>query len=150
MAAAAKSNTLNNTLRLVFSLAHAVLLVFCVIFIFVIQGEAQMPSLSFLLMVVPGVSFAIGVLMNSLIQYLACSKLNGPQIAMNSLFGPGFTAGALFLLWLLPILENPVVSILPETLTPLYKKAISEGFYVFWAGLYAQVIASGFLQVCPN
>jgi hypothetical protein len=150
MAAAAKSNTLNNTLRLVFSLAHAVLLVFCVIFIFVIQGETQMPSLSFLLMVVPGVSFAIGLLMNSLIQYLACSKLNGAQIAMNSLFGPGFSMAALVLLWLLPVLESPVISILPETLTPLYKKAISEGFYVFWAGLYAQVIASGFLQVCPS
>ena len=149
MAAAAKSNTLNNTLRLVFSLAHAVLLVFCVIFIFVIQGESQMPSLGFLLMVIPGVSFAIGLLMNSLIQYLACSKLNGAQIAQNSLFGPGLTAGVLFLLWLMPVLESPVISILPETLTPLYKKAISEGFYIFWAGLYAQVFASGFLQVCP-
>ena len=150
MAAQAKSNTLNNTLRLVFSLAHAVLLVFCVIFLFVIQGETQLPSLAFLLMVLPGVSFAIGLLMNSLIQYLACSKLNGVQIALNSLFGPGFVAASLVLLWILPMLETPVVSILPETLTPLYKKAISEGFYIFWAGLYAQVIASGFLQVCPT
>ena len=148
MAAAAKSNTLNNTLRLVFSLAHAILLVFCVILLFVIQGDFEMPSLGFLLMVIPAVSFGIGLLMNSLIQYLACSKLNGIQIALNSLFGPGFTAAVLCLLWLIPSLENPVLSILPETLTPLYKKAISEGFYVFWAGLYAQVIASGFLQVC--
>ena len=92
MAAAAKSNTLNNTLRLVFSLAHAVLLVFCVIFIFVIQGETQLPSLAFLLMVIPGVSFAIGLLMNTLIQYLACSKLNAVQITLNSLFGPGLVA----------------------------------------------------------
>jgi hypothetical protein len=150
MAEPAKSNTLNNTLRLVFSLAHAVLLVFCVIFIFVIQGESQMPSLAFLLMVIPGVSFAIGLLMNALIQYLACSKLNAVQITLNSLFGPGFVGALLVLLWFMPVFENPVVSILPETLTPLYKKAISEGFYVFWAGLYAQVIASGFLQVCPT
>lgn len=146
--AAAKSNTLNNTLRLVFSLAHAILLVFTVILLFVIQGDLQMPSLGFLLMVIPAVSFGIGILMNSLIQYLACTKLNGVQIAVNSLFGPGFTAAVLCFLWLIPSLENPVLSILPETLTPLYKKAISEGFYVFWAGLYAQVIASGFLQVC--
>lgn len=147
---APKSSTLNNTLRLVFSLAHAVLLVFCVILLYVIQGELQLPSIGFLLMVLPAVSFGVGILMNSLIQYLACSKLNGIQIALNSLFGPAFTAATLFLLWLIPSLENPVLTVLPETLTPLYKKAISEGFYVFWAGLYAQVIASGFLQVCPS
>lgn len=146
--APAKSNTLNNTLRFVFSLAHAILLVFCMILLFVIQGESQMPSLTLLLMVLPAVSFGIGLAMNTLIQYLACSKLNGVQIAFNSLFGPGFLVAILGLLWLMPFLTNPVLSVLPETLTPLYKRAISEGFYVFWGGLYAQVIASGFLQVC--
>ena len=64
---APKSSTLNNTLRLVFSLAHAVLLVFCVILLYVIQGELQLPSIGFLLMVLPAISFGVGILMNSLI-----------------------------------------------------------------------------------
>ena len=143
-----KSKALDSTLRFVFSLTHGVLLLFCMVIIYAIYPGGMFPPLWLLLMTIPFVSFVIGLLLNALIQYLACSKLNGSQIALDSLFGPALTALVLFLLWLIPALESPVLTVLPITLGTIYKKAISGGFYIFWAGIYAQVIASGFVQVC--
>jgi hypothetical protein len=143
-----KSKALDSTLRFVFSLTHGVLLLFFMIIVYALQPEGVFPSLWLLLATIPLVSFVIGLLLNALIQYLACSKLNGSQIALDSLFGPALTSFTLFLLWLIPALESPVLTVLPITLNTTYKKAVSGGFYVFWAGIYAQVIASGFVQVC--
>jgi hypothetical protein len=118
------------------------------VIIYAVYPGGSFPPLWLLLMTIPWVSFVIGLLLNALIQYLACSKLNGSQIALDSLFGPALTGLVLFLLWLIPALESPVLTVLPLTLSTTYKKAISGGFYIFWAGIYAQVIASGFVQVC--
>lgn len=143
-----KSRALDSTLRFVFSLTHGVLLLFCMVILYAIYPGGYFPPLWLLLVTIPFVSFVIGLLLNALIQYLACSKLNGSQIALDSLFGPALTSFVLFLLWLIPALESPVLTVLPLTLGTTYKKAISGGFYIFWAGIYAQVIASGFVQVC--
>ena len=143
-----KSKALDSTLRFVFSLTHGVLLLFCMVILYAIYPGGYFPPLWLLLVTIPFVSFVIGLLLNALIQYLACSKLNGSQIALDSLFGPALTSFVLFLLWLIPALESPVLTVLPLTLSTIYKKAISGGFYIFWAGIYAQVIASGFVQVC--
>jgi hypothetical protein len=93
-------------------------------------------------------SYGVGLVLNAFTQLITCPSVNGPQIALASLFGPMYVWIALFLVWAISSLEYPVLTILPETLTPLYKKAISRGFYIFWAGMYAQVIASGYTQVC--
>ena len=143
-----KSKALDSTLRFVFSLTHGVLLLFCMVIVYAVYPGGYLPPLWLLLITVPWVSFVIGLLLNALIQYLACSKLNGSQIALDSLFGPALTSFTLFLIWLIPALESPVLTVLPIALSTTYKKAISGGFYVFWAGIYAQVIASGFVQVC--
>ena len=143
-----KSKALDSTLRFVFSLTHGVLLLFCMVIVYAVYPGGYLPPLWLLLITIPWVSFVIGLLLNALIQYLACSKLNGSQIALDSLFGPALTSFTLFLLWLIPSLESPVLTVLPITLNTTYKKAVSGGFYVFWAGIYAQVIASGFVQVC--
>lgn len=145
-----KSKTLNSTLRVVFSLSHGILLVFAIILIYVIFGEAQLPSGWVLLGILTAISFAIGLMLNMLIQYLACSNLNIVQIASASGIPAGITATVVLLLVLFPVFETPVLSVLPETLTPLYKKAISQGFYIFWAGLYGQLISAGFTQICPS
>ena len=144
-----KSKTLSNTIRFTFGLAHAVLLFFCILLIYFVRGEENVPSIYFLILVLPAVSFSIGSFLNTLIQYLSCGKLNFVQIVLNSLLGPFLVSAVLLLLSALPFIENPVYDILPVSLSPLYQKAISQGFYIFWAGLYSQVIAAGFAQVCP-
>lgn len=138
---------LNSTLRVIFSLSHAVLLVFCIIFVFVTFGETI--SIWTLLMIVPPVSFALGFFFNALLQYMGCSALNFSQIILNSLFSPGLATFFLLLCRFVPDIESPIRSVLPLTLTPVYQKAISQGFYMFWSGLYGQVLASGFVQICP-
>lgn len=145
---APKSKALDSTLRLVFSLAHGILLVFCIILVYVILGEGRMPSFWFLFGVLATVSYIVGLFLNAIIQYLACAKLNAIQLGSASAIPAGITTGVLLLLWFFPIVESPVLSALPETLTPIYKKAISQGFYVFWGGLYGQLLASGFVQAC--
>lgn len=142
----ATSTSLNSTLRVIFSLSHAVLLVFCMIFLFVSQGE--MTSVWTLLAVIPSVSFVLGLFFNALTQYLGCSAVNFTQVALNSLFSPAMAAFFIALTRFIPDIESPIRSVLPLTLTPVYQKAISQGFYMFWSGLYGQVLASGFVQVC--
>jgi hypothetical protein len=145
---ATKSKTLNSTLRLVFSLAHSIFLVFTIIFIYVILGELRMPSAWFLTAVLTAVSFGITFFLNMITQYMACQKINAVQIASASSIPAGITAVVTGIVSLLPVLESPIRTVLPETLTPIYKKAISQGFYIFWGGMYGQVLASGFAQVC--
>ena len=83
-------------------------------------------------------------------QYMACQKINAIQIASASAIPAGITAVVTSLVSLFTGLEAPLRSVLPETLTPIYQKAISQGFYLFWAGMYGQALASGFAQVCSS
>ena len=145
---APKSKALDSTLRLVFSLSHGILLVFCIILLYVILGEARLPSVWFLVGVLSVVSFFVGFLLNTITQYMSCGKLNAVQLASTSAIPAGITGAVIFALYLMPFLESPVLTVLPETLTPIYKKALSQGFYILWAGLYGQLLASGFVQTC--
>lgn len=145
---AAKSKALDSTLRLVFSLSHGILLVFSIILIYVVLGDTRIPSVWFLLGVLGTISFLVGLLLNTITQYLSCGKLNAEQLGVTSSIAAGITGAVIVIISMLPVIESPVMTVLPETLTPIYKKALSQGFYIFWAGLYGQLIASGFVQTC--
>ena len=145
---APKSKALDSTLRLIFSLSQGILMVFCIILLYVILGETRMPSVWFLAGILTAVSFVVSFLLNTITQYLSCGKLNAVQLATTSAMPAGITGSVIILLSFIPFLESPITSVMPETLTPIYKKALSQGFYVFWAGLYGQLIASGFVQTC--
>jgi hypothetical protein len=147
---AAKSLALTNSIRFVLSLTHGILLVFLYLFFYLLQGEGVYPSFWILLATMPFASYAIGFALNALVQYLSCSSVNAIQIALDSLFGPIFTTMILVITWFFPSLTSPVLSVLPETLTPFYQKAVSEGFYLFWGGLYAQALSAGYAQSCPS
>lgn len=147
---APKSLALTNSIRFVLSLTHGILIVFLYLFFYLLQGEGVYPSFWILLATIPFASYVIGFALNALVQYLSCSSVNAIQIALDSLFGLVFTTVVLFLTWFFPFLTSPVLSVLPETLTPFYKKAISEGFYLFWGGLYAQALSAGYAQSCPS
>lgn len=133
---------MDGTLRVIFSLTHAVLL------IFLLLGIQRFFGISpyFIFLILPVASFQIGFLLNILTQYITCSKLNFPVIALNSIFAPLLVTVALFLLYLIPSLENPVRAVLPFTLDEPLRKGLAQSFYLFWAGLYGQALAAGFLQ----
>ena len=106
------------------------------------------PNYLIFFVILPIISYGLGFLLNLLSQYVACSKINFPQIALNSIFGPLFVFMALFLLYIIPSLENPIRTILPFSVEEPFRKGLSQSFYIFWAGLYGQAIATGFLQTC--
>ena len=145
---APKSKALDSTLRLVFSLSHGILLVFCIIMLYVILGESRMPGIWFLVGVLSVVSFVVALLLNTITQYMSCGKLNAIQLASTSAIPAGITGAVITSIYLMPFFESPILNVLPETLTPIYKKALSQGFYVLWAGLYGQLLSSGFVQIC--
>ena len=70
------------------------------------------------------------------------------QISINSLFAPALVTVFSFLLYFIPFLLSPLNDVLPNSLDLVTKSVLSKGFYMFWAGLYGQTIASGFLQAC--
>lgn len=149
MSAADSTSSVSTTvIRFIFSLIHGTVLFFTLLLIYSMYDEFSFPSILFLMTTLCIASYGVGLVLNAFTQLITCPSVNGPQIALASLFGPMYVWIALFLVWAISWLEYPVLTILPQTLTPLYKKAISRGFYIFWAGMYAQVIASGYTQVC--
>jgi hypothetical protein len=143
------ASAVDSTVRIAFGLVHGFLLamIFPLLYIFVPDTVKAMPMAA-LLLVIPVVSYLSGLGLNALSQYIYCNKVNMPQVAMVSSFAPGFAIAFASIVWLLPFLRSPVESILPVTADVDMKYAMGFAFYLLWAGIYGQNIASGMLQSC--
>lgn len=143
------ASAVDSTVRIAFGLVHGFLLamIFPLLYIFVPDTVKAMPMAA-LLFVIPIVSYLSGLGLNALSQYIYCNKVNMPQVAMVSSFAPGFVVVFSSLVWLMPFLRSPVESILPLTADGDMKYAMGFAFYLLWAGIYGQNIASGMLQSC--
>jgi hypothetical protein len=145
------ASPVDSTVRISFGLVHGFLLamIFPLMYIFIPDYVKAMPMMS-LLLAVPFLSYVSGLGLNSLSQYIYCNKVSFPQVALVSTFAPAFVVLFTFLVWLLPFLRSPVESILPLTADADMKYAMGFAFYLLWAGIYGQNIASGMLQSCPK
>jgi hypothetical protein len=145
------ASPVDSTVRISFGLVHGFLLamIFPLMYIFIPDYVKAMPMMS-LLLAVPFLSYISGLGLNSLSQYIYCNKVSFPQVALVSTFAPAFVVLFTFLVWLLPFLRSPVESILPLTADTDMKYAMGFAFYLLWAGIYGQNIASGMLQSCPK
>jgi hypothetical protein len=143
------ASAVDSTVRIAFGLVHGFLLamIFPLLYIFIPDIVKPMPMVA-LFLAVPFISYVSGLGLNSLSQYIYCNKVNMPQIAMVSSFAPGFVILFASLVWLMPFLRSPVESILPLTADVDMKYAMGFAFYLLWAGIYGQNIASGMLQSC--
>ena len=144
------ASSVDSTVRVAFGLVHGFLLamIFPLLYIFVPTIVKSMPLAS-LLVVIPVVSYLSGLGLNSLSQYIYCNKVSLPQVALVSLFAPAFVVGFTLLVWFLPFLRSPVESILPGTADLDMRYAMGFAFYLLWAGIYGQNLASGMVQSCP-
>ena len=144
------ASAVDSTIRIAFGLVHGFLLamLFPLMYIFIPSLVKQMP-LAALCIVLPILSYASGFGLNSLSQYIYCNTVKIPQVALVSLFAPAFVIGFSLLVWGLPFLRSPVESILPATADMDMKFAMGFAFYLLWAGIYGQNLASGMLQSCP-
>jgi hypothetical protein len=98
---------------------------------------AMLPLLSF--------GFAIGV--NSTINYINCKKVNISQISYSSI--SVLLSVLLFLLLsTIGFFQSPILSAMPQYLHQKYGYLLVLAFYMFWAGMFGEAIASGFAQSC--
>lgn len=144
------ASAVDSTVRVAFGLVHGFLLamVFPLMYIFVPNLVKVYPLLC-LLGIIPILSYASGLGLNALSQYIYCNKVSLPQVAIVSTFAPAFVVAFSLIVWFLPFLRSPVESILPLTADGDMRYALGFAFYLLWAGIYGQNVASGMLQVCP-
>jgi hypothetical protein len=97
----------------------------------------------------PTLGYAITLGLNTFVQSISCGKVNIQQIAMGSVMVP--IAILLFLMLTLSSwVRSPVESAVPFEMRAQYAGLLAVGFYMFWAGMFGESVASGFAQSCPT
>lgn len=100
--------------------------------------------------IIPVVSYLTGFGLTAFSQYLNCGTISPPQIALVSTFAPAFVIVFSGLVYLLPFLSSPVQEIMPASADADMKYVLGFSFYLLWAGIYGQNVASGMAQSCPG
>jgi hypothetical protein len=95
----------------------------------------------------PLIAFVFSLGINSAINYSICKKLNISQISYSSLF---VVLSVLLFLGISNIgfLQSPILSAVPQYLRGNYGYIFILAFYMFWAGMFGESLASGFAQGC--
>ena len=141
----------DSTLRISFGIVHGLLLATVLpLFYVMLPTFSKANPIIILLCVAPVISYIWGLGLNSLTQYITCGKVSGQQIALASLFGPAFVILFSLLVYFAAFLRSPVESVLPLSTDIDMKYAIGFSFYLLWAGMYGQTVASGMVQSCPK
>ena len=141
----------DSTLRISFGIVHGLLLAMAFPLFYVMMPIfTRSYPIIILLCAIPAISYVWGLGLNSLSQYITCRKVSGQQIALASLFGPAFVILFSLIVYFAGFLRSPVESVLPFSTDIDMKYAIGFSFYLLWAGMYGQTVASGMVQSCPN
>jgi len=100
-------------------------------------------------LVLPTVGYGIAVGLNAFIQSVSCGSIKIQQIAMGSVSIP---IAILFFLCvsLSSFIRSPIETAVPSYLRAKYAGTFAIGFYMFWAGMFGESLASGFAQSCPK
>jgi hypothetical protein len=98
-------------------------------------------------LVLPLIGFGLALGVNSIINYITCKKVNISQISYSSIF---VLVSVLIFIGLSGIgfLQSPILSAVPQYLHPSYGTVLVLAFYMFWAAMFGEGIASGFAQGC--
>ncbi len=97
-------------------------------------------------MIIP-IAYITSLGINTLVQFLQCQKISMGQVAGVSLITPGFVTVFSLLTYYIPFLRGPIESLIPEDRADM-KDRWAYLFYLFWAGMYGQTVASGLLTSC--
>ena len=97
----------------------------------------------------PTLGYGITLGFNSFIQRVSCGSVNISQIAMGCLPIP-IAIIFFLLLSLMSFVRNPVEKALPLIMRENYGGIFAIAFYMFWAGMFGESLASGFAQNCSS
>lgn len=147
----AATRAVDSTIRVAFGLVHGLLLamVFPLLYIIMPNIVKGYPYLA-LLTILPIISYVSAFGLSAFSQYLYCGTVMPSQIALVSTFAPAFVVLFCLLVKWLPFMRSPVEEIMPTSADVDMKYALGFSFYLLWAGIYGQNIASGMVQSCPG
>jgi hypothetical protein len=97
----------------------------------------------------PILGYGISMGLNSIFQLSKCGKVNAIQLATGNLVIPLIILGFLGLS-MISIVRSPIESALSAQVRYTYGKIIPIAFYMFWAGMFGEAVASGFAQSCGS
>lgn len=99
------------------------------------------------LVIIPLIAYILASVLNILAQKTICSNVNvGQAFKLGTV-----SAASIVLVYLaannIHILGQPIRTLLPNA-DPGTQRRFILAFYLFWAGLYSQILSGGFMQVC--
>jgi hypothetical protein len=109
----------------------------------------------YLFVIIPILSFLTSLFLNWFLQYMYCGAVSISNLSIGASMSPLFIFGISGLSYFLPFLRSPVTQLLTELPQGSPEDALFAReiwgycFYLFWAGLYGQTLATGMVSACP-
>jgi hypothetical protein len=151
-----KTKTPDTTVRVIFSIVQGALIGMSLPMLYALfPTYVQSMLWAFLFVVIPVLSFLSSIFLNGFLQYIYCGAVSVSAISLAASMSPMFIAIFSLLSYFVSFLRTPVTQLfaeLPQD-SPEDAKFARElwgyVFYIFWAGLYGQTVASGMISSCP-
>ncbi len=151
-----KTKTADTTVRVIFSIVQGALIGMSLPMLYALfPNYVQSMLWAFLFVVIPVLSFLSSIFLNAFLQYIYCGAVSVSAISLAASMSPMFIAIFSLLSYFVSFLRTPVTQLfaeLPQE-SPEDAKFARElwgyVFYIFWAGLYGQTVASGMISACP-
>lgn len=96
--------------------------------------------------IIPIVAYLVNSLFNALTQASVCDTVKFGRSFKLGIYS-GVAAALTLLLLQMSFFYSPIRAMFPGSTPDLHKK-VGDGFYFFWAGLYAQLLTGGLAQSC--
>jgi Zn-dependent protease len=150
-----KTTTPDISVRAIFAIVQGALIAMSLPMMYAFFPDAVRNMLwLFLFILIPVFSFLTSMFLNWFLQYMYCGSVNVNTISLGASFSPMLVVLLSVVSYFLPFLRTPVtqlISELPQE-SPEEAKFARElwgyVFYIFWAGLYGQTVASGMVAAC--
>lgn len=143
-----QTSSVDTTVRISFSLLQGVFLgVMYPLISYYFPTYLQGYPLIIFLFVLPWLAFVSSMGINTLLQFIQCQKINMGKVAIASTITPAFSAFFGIIIYWFPFFRKPVEDLVPmDSTSP--RDMWGFLFYLFWAGMYGQAVASGLLTSC--
>ena len=115
----------------------------------IIIGTTGILVTSFQIIIIPIIAYITATILNLLTQNTICTKSNKGQAFTLGSIAAVVSVITYLLAANVSLLGSPIRALFPN-MDVFTQKRFIIGFYLFWAGLYSQILTSGFVQACPS
>ena len=112
----------------------------------ILAGAAMFIGGDYSYVAIPIIAYMVNSLFNALTQASVCDGVKFGRSFKLGIYS-GVAAVVTLLLLRMSFFYSPIRALFPGSTPDLHKK-VGDGFYFFWAGLYAQLLTGGLAQSC--